>query len=289
MYAALLADTKRSTSYRSDDRLRLQNDIEHTMYCLNRMYGPNIVKKVDFSEGDAVQGLFENPIGAYLYYRLFSFVLGVGKFRCGIGVGKWETRLEDRDDSNAQDGEAYHLARRAIDDAKGRSNYDLVCHCRYNMGSVLTVLLDHSWGICKMRTDSQNEVALVSEMLYPLLPEVFQNTWDEREWMSGVEELLEIHARRKRTPDKRRPLSASILMSGHLRSAHVKPNPIIADMPLFSGRRDSLYGAAREIASIAGISYQGVGRRISQGRLIQERNAIRNLALMLERGDLKCI
>ena len=283
MYTALLADMKQSTSYKNSERWQMQNAIEHSLYSLNNMYYPGFIKRVDFSGGDGVQGLFKDPISAYLYFRLFSLALGVGKFRCGIGIGAWETRLDSRDDSDAQDGEAYHLARHSIDDAKKGTYYDLICRCRNEKWDFYTVLLDHSWGICKMRTDSQNEVAFVAELLYPLIPEYQLRAWDEKEWIGNAAELLSVYVNLKGR-EKRSLLSEGVLKKMAQRDMEVTPTPITCNTSLTSGRHDSLYGSARDIASAAGVAFQGVSRKISQGRIIQERNAITNIQLCWDFG-----
>lgn len=117
VYAALLVDVKNSKEYDNGRRMALQERIDDAIRLLNDLCEESLVKKVGFSGGDEIQGLFHDPVSAYLYYRLFSLTLGVGTFRCGIGVGAWDVRLEGREESAAQDGEAYHLAREAIGEA----------------------------------------------------------------------------------------------------------------------------------------------------------------------------
>lgn len=274
MYAALLVDVKGSKGYGSKERRELQDYIDSTISCLNEMYCTALIKEVGFSGGDEIQGLFADPVGAYLYYRLFSLTLGVGAFRCGIGVGGWDVRLGDRKESAAQDGEAYHLAREAIGEAARSDYYDLVCRTRNDNRDTATVLLDHSWGICKMRTDPQNEIALVAELLYPLV------VVDARDsaFVAGCRRhgsaLLAILRNRMEGHRKSCSVVDGLLQKGGIERMDIEPTYSDWLSGRISGRRDTLVGAARDIGRMAGLSHQGIGRKISQGRLIQERRAI---------------
>lgn len=274
MYAAVLVDVKKSKTYGNRERSMLQERIDVVIRCLNDMYGGAIVKEVGFSGGDEIQGLFRDPVSAYMYYRLLSLVLGVGVFRCGIGVGDWDVRLGDRTESAAQDGEAYHLAREAIGEAARSDYYDLVCRTRRGNGNDLTVLLDHSWGLCKMRTDLQNEIALVAELFYPLF---FGNKCDATfiegcRWHAAV--LLDTFGAGMYERGRSCSVVEGLLCHDGISELGIKPTEAQYLETCVTSRGDTLVGAARDIAKAAGVSHQGVGRKIAQGRLIQERRAI---------------
>lgn len=274
MYAAVLVDVKKSKSYGDGERAALQERIDAVIRCLNDMYGRSIVKEVGFSGGDEIQGLFRDPVSAYMYYRLLSLVLGVGVFRCGIGVGDWNVRLGDRAESAAQDGEAYHLAREAIGEAARSDYYDLVCRMRRGNGNDPTVLLDHSWGLCKMRTDPQNEIALIAELFYPLLFEDERDTTfvEGCRWHAAV--LLDIFGAGMYERGRSCSVVEGLLHHDGISELGVKPTEARRLEAGVTSRGDTLVGAARDIAKAAGVSHQGVGRKIAQGRLIQERRAI---------------
>ena len=274
MYAALLADVKGSKGYGNKERRALQERIDLTIRCLNDMYRGMLVKEVGFSGGDEVQGLFTDPISAYMYYRLLSLTLGVGIFRCGIGVGNWDVKLGDRKESAAQDGEAYHLAREAIGEAARSDYYDLVCRTRGNSCDAVTVLLDHSWGLCKIRTDPQNEIAFVAELIYPLVFERMGAAAFVDSCRYRGTELLHIFEARVMERSKNCGVVEGLLRKGGIEKMEIEPTDASRLGEGLGGRRDTLVGAARDIGKVTGLSHQGIGRKISQGRLIQERRAI---------------
>lgn len=274
MYAALLADVKKSKEYGSRERSALQERMDAAIRCLNDLCRESIVREVGFSGGDEIQGLFRDPMSAYMYYRLLSLTLGIGVLRCGIGVGEWDVRLCDRVESAAQDGEAYHLAREAIGDAARSDYYDLMCRTRGNDGDVLTVLLDHSWGLCKMRTDPQNEIALVAELFYPLMLPGGRGAMFREDCWRHTPLLLGIFEWGVNERGKSCGVVEGLLRHGGIDQMEITPTDAQQLGEKVGGRGDTLVGAARDIAKAAGVSHQGVGRKIAQGRLIQERRAI---------------
>lgn len=71
-YTALIIDLKKSRRYTKDDRNHIQHYIMDDFHLLNGLYCTELVREVDFSAGDEVQGLFSSPEAAYLYYRMLS-------------------------------------------------------------------------------------------------------------------------------------------------------------------------------------------------------------------------
>ena len=119
-YAALIFDIVESRHYQ--DRYDVQNILMDCVEYLNKLYKEEIKKDVVSSAGDEFQGLFFNLQSAFLYIRKLQLLIYPIKVRCGIGygeikydVGKWS--------SLSMDGEAYYLARDAINEvSKKRSN-----------------------------------------------------------------------------------------------------------------------------------------------------------------------
>lgn len=283
-YTVLMADMKRSQSYDLAYRRDLQNYISATAACLNELFAPVLVKPVDFSAGDEIQGLFAEPISAYLYYRMFGLVMGPQLFRCGIGVGAWDVRPKGRSDSMAQDGEAYHLAREAVGEAHRNDYYDLVALfssrgvSRSRQEAVGLVLPDHSWGICKMRTETQNETALVVELISPLAGGDEFPDARARRWLSCRERLLGLYASKQRDAGRNSSLAIGLLEKDRLADLPLAPRFFGISDDDYDCRRDPLYGSSRRIAEMAGMSQQGLSRKIAQGRVFQERNAVALLA-----------
>lgn len=73
-YAALMIDLKKSKSYSTESRNKLQQKILETIQKLNTLFSTTITKEVEFSAEDEIQGLFSSPMAAYLYLRFFQLL-----------------------------------------------------------------------------------------------------------------------------------------------------------------------------------------------------------------------
>ena len=276
-YCALIADVKGSKAYGDEARAALQALMVETLSYLNRFFAEGIVKEVEFSGGDEVQGLFLDPVVAFLYFRMLGLLLGFDVLRGGLGVGNWSVRM-DSQGSAGQDGSAYHRARAAISEAKKGRRFDVVIRSEGLDDDALTTLLDHSLGICRMRTGKQTEVACVIELFYPLVPAY----WNERKVFSktllpdGLH-LLEncgSSALRKRSGEG---LAARVLGRGVLESPLGSTVPKVFkldDVGTFRLTDSGLVGAAYHLRRFSGASRQGIDQQMARGRVPQERNAV---------------
>lgn len=288
-YAVLMADVKNSRSYRSVARDNLQILLSESISYLNEIFSESLIKKVMFSAGDEVQGLFHDAVSACLYYRMLYLLMGPDVLRGGIGLGGWSVFLEE-EGSTGQDGEAYHRARAAIDRAKTNKHFDLVFRSGGAYDDALTILLDHSLGICKMRTAAQNETALVVELMRPIV--LGSGDFRFLEKGASTKELfirgLDVLYRKSLCSQRQ----ASKLIEGVLRAGEggmaflwrpVGLREFVCDSewPILSGK--DLTGISYDLANVAGVSRQGLDRKISQGRIFQERSAIVAFACIARR------
>lgn len=124
MYAALIIDIIGSKRYQIDDRQELQKELYEKCKKLNYVFSKQLMREVDFSAGDELQGLFDSSVAAFLYIR-FLMMLFPKTIRAGIGIGQWDVVMKNGG-SGAQDGSAYHRAREAIDLAEKYKEYALV-------------------------------------------------------------------------------------------------------------------------------------------------------------------
>lgn len=273
-YAALIADIKRSRKYRTEERAYLQELTSASLSFANELFREGIEKEVVFSAGDEVQGLFREPATAFLYYRLLCFLLGPGVLRGGLGVGTWDVRLE-RGASTSQDGEAYHYARAAILEAQKKRRFDLVFRSAGFSDEALTVLMDHSLSISKMRTATQNDMALAVELFYPVLIGRVGDRFSS-DLKSQRGRLLDL-----RMKDPSRHRAGSELFKGLLSSIGDGAYDFWDPVHLEVGRRagsfryleGDLVGASYALAQYSGMSRQGIDRLLAQGCVVQERNA----------------
>lgn len=300
-YYVLIVDIKKSRDYDYKERESLQNLISGSLKHLNRLFDAGIEKPVMFSAGDEVQGLFRDPTTAYLYYRMLSLLLRPDAIRGGIGAGNWQVRMDDTD-STVQDGTAYYHARDAIVEAKANRYYDIVFRSGSLQDDVGTVLMDHSMGICKMRTTMQNDMALVIELLFPLVSgrQDRSEEWGAENGRSSdharsadsdsLREIFELLSRYMNTmPNKpRKPdlvkgilrnyehLSTSfprkVFLDGHT-SSKGEPHVLL---------KGDLQGVSYELSELSGMTRQGIDRQLTRGRIAQERSAVAVLSCAFE-------
>ena len=104
---------------------------------------------------------------SYLYFRLFNMLVSPIEFRAGIGLGKWEVVMEDAR-TTAQDGKAYHNARRAIEATKDALGYSVLIYSDRESDKIVNSLFNSSALIINKQSKYQNELMLLSELLFPI-------------------------------------------------------------------------------------------------------------------------
>lgn len=166
-YTALIVDLKKSKTYRTDDRNSIQKYIYNVIQSLNTIFEKSIAKKVDFSGGDEIQGLFCSSESAYLFLRLFNMLISPVEVRAGMGVGEWDVIINNAS-TTAQDGSAYHNARYAIENTKDTSEYSLLLYSGKKSDFVTNSLINYTTSLSNKHNKYQNEVMLLSELLYPI-------------------------------------------------------------------------------------------------------------------------
>lgn len=165
-YTAVMIDICGSTKIPQGDRGALQEYIEKCIGVLNALYREELAKPVDFSGGDAVQGLFAQASAAFLYARLYLMLLHPVKVRCGFGVGTWAVRNEGS--TNAQDGTSYHEARRAVDIAHDDPRRSMVLCSDSGNEIELNALMLGTSTIRSALTERQACYQLLLEAISPL-------------------------------------------------------------------------------------------------------------------------
>lgn len=166
-YAALMIDLKKSRSYLQWERKLIQHYISDVLEVLNEVFREELVREMEFSAGDEVQGLFDSSENAYLYFRMFELFLHPVKLRAGIGVGDWEVRMEGQG-STSQDGTAYHNARYAIECTQDGEENEILLYSA-DRDYMINALIGHLSAMAERRSIYQNQLALLTEWMFPLL------------------------------------------------------------------------------------------------------------------------
>lgn len=166
-YAALIIDLKKSRGYTKEDRNHIQYYIMEVIHLLNSLYRSKLVREVDFSAGDEVQGLFSSPEAAYLYYRMLSMWLHPVEIRAGIGVGEWDVQLDSKG-TTGQDGPAYHKARYAIKNADDSEGYPVLLLSGSPSDITINTIIGGAASIMAKQSVYQNQIMLIMELLSPI-------------------------------------------------------------------------------------------------------------------------
>ncbi len=161
-YAALIFDIVESRDYQ--DRYNIQNIMIKVVNYLNHLYKEGIKKEVIPSAGDEFQGLFLNLQSAFLYIKKLQLLVYPIKVRCGIGYGEIKYDVEDWT-SSALDGEAYYLARDAINQVIKKKDDTIVFNIKNVFDKYLNMLCFTSGEI----KNSQSQVALWIELLADII------------------------------------------------------------------------------------------------------------------------
>lgn len=121
-YATLICDIKRSQEMNDKKRAECQDKLYLIVDMMNKIYDDSLEQKLVFSAGDSIQGLFKECSSAFGCYLFIKYLFYPYEIRCGIGYGSINQFISQNKvndfGSNFIDGESYHFARNAIDNAK---------------------------------------------------------------------------------------------------------------------------------------------------------------------------
>jgi len=122
-YCMIIGDIVNSKEIPSDDRYKIQEQLKIELEKINFDFDCEICSRFKITLGDEFQG------GLFTSYHLFDILKRIKKsikpykMRFCIGFGRLATHINFFD-STETDGEAYHLARKAIDELKSTKTYE---------------------------------------------------------------------------------------------------------------------------------------------------------------------
>ena len=166
-YTVLMVDIRKSRQYQQQERQELQNFCLKAVELLNGIFAEALVKNVEFSAGDELQGLFKRMDAAFLYLRLFRMLLWDVDVYAGIGHGDWTVQVVGRG-TTFQDGPAYHHARKALEACKKAKDYSLVVCTDAGLDGMSSALLNSLFSLNERLTLYQSELWLLLEILWPV-------------------------------------------------------------------------------------------------------------------------
>ena len=284
-YATLIIDLKNSRKYNTRVRNNIQEYIIHVVQVLNYIFRESLKKEVDFSAGDEIQGLFSSVKASYLYFRMFSMLLSPIEIRAGIGVGTWDVVIEYAG-TTAQDGRAYHNARHAIHAVEESRGYSVLLYSEHPNDMIINSLFNSTALIINKQSNYQNEIMLLSELLYPINYDNIINTFK----LDGIFELL----RFKNEFFKIDAFSMYVMKGKQKESLfsrlnysdiemESKPIDIMYANDLFFVEEKKIKGLSSQLAELVGVVRQSMDKTLKSGLIYEARNlAITTLMFLKE-------
>ena len=273
LYAVLIVDLKRSKRYSTEFRSDIQNFILNTIRCLNDIFYESLIRKVDFSAGDELQGLFTSSQAAFLYYRMLNLILSPIRIRAGIGLGSWDVMIDD-EGTTAQDGVAYHRARYAIEATEREAfGYNILFNSGENTDSLINSTINTSSIIIDNNSYHQNFIMLLAELMYPITCENIVDLYRLKAIVYDLISQKHIVLTDKKTYG---------YMSADKRSLEynfgnielIKPIDAYSyDNDFFINSAGQMRGFRTIIADVLNITRQGTYNSIRSSNLFEERNA----------------
>lgn len=264
-YTAWMVDLRGSREYENSDRSDIQRHITEVCQALNQIFEPSLEYPVAFSAGDELQGLFRTSAAAYCCARLFRMLLWPARVRSGLGVGSWDIRVPDAG-TTAQDGQAYHRARAAIMKAGAQEEYPALFNSGGPMDPYINFAMDTAIRLSANRTASQNEMMLLTELVYPV---TVSGAMD----LDRLPVLAEVMGRRSRygyyAAGRGRDLFGTLTSPPQV----VTPICAEAEMPGLCIDAGKLRGMPTALSQLAGISRQSVEKTLKTANIYFERNA----------------
>lgn len=268
-YTALIMDLKKSRKYCIKNRNEIQDYIFHVIDVLNKVFGKSLEKDVFFSAGDELQGLFSSVEASYLYFRLFSMLVSPVEIRAGIGVGEWNIIVEDAG-STAQDGPAYHNARYAINATEESLGYSVLLLSGGKNDIIINSLLNSTAVIINKQSEYQNQVMLLSELLYPI------NSYEIID-VSKLKDVIELIAHKtfvsssnlyKFSNNYRQPLFHRISTLNF----ESKPIDVTKNTDMFFVTEGKVRGLPIQLSEIIGVTRQSIDKTIKVANIYEARN-----------------
>lgn len=281
-YSALIMDLKKSKAYSVQDRNSIQEFIMRVIEILNFVFRSSVEKDVAFSAGDEVQGLFSSPEAAYLYFRWFNMLISPVEIRAGIGIGNWDVVVRDAS-TTAQDGSAYHYARHAIEETRESLGYSVLLFSNTKKDIIINSLMNAATLIINKHSEYQNELMLLSELIYPIQVEEIVDCTSLQQVFNLVRhknslQYYDFLKRRKIA----KPYPFEMRNGFSLQSV---PVDAIQDGSTFFVTGGKRRGLALQLSELIGVSRQSIEKTIKTASIYEARNAtVATLKLMHRRA-----
>ena len=266
-YTVLIADI-RSRSYSVEARNSIQKYLVDLIFSLNKVFSDSLVKAVEFSAGDEIQGLFGTAASVSLSEAV-EHTIHPAEIRAGIGVGEWSVKIENAS-TTAQDGPVYHNSRCAINKTSETEGYHvLICSGSKN-DLFLNVIINVPFLFAAGHSGYQNEIMLLTELMYPI-------SYNQAISQNNVGLLFRLARLRTRFDffSEYRRKSRSRIIFDTISFPRIWPDPVDAaeDEGSFYVSGGRVWGMTTHLSEILGVSRQSVEKTLRAGNIYAARNS----------------
>lgn len=271
-YTVLMVDIRKSRQYQQRERQELQNFCLKAVELLNGIFAEALVKNVEFSAGDELQGLFKRMDAAFLYLRLFRMLLWDVDVYAGIGHGDWTVQVVGRG-TTFQDGPAYHHARKALEACKKAKDYSLVVCTDAGLDGMSSALLNSLFSLNERLTLYQSELWILLEILWPVGDPLLLNESHIRNMVDLMNDKYTLSIFYK---EGQRSIFKTIKGNGMF----ILPVQKRKDDVLMPGH---LHGAVSKLTELTGLQQQSIDKALKKSNIFVERNTAFALVEYLQR------
>ena len=261
-YTVLMVDIRKSRQYQQGERQELQDFCLKTVELLNGIFVDALVKNVEFSAGDELQGLFKRMEAAFLYLRLLRMLLWDKDVYAGIGHGNWTVQVVGRG-TTFQDGPAYHHARKALEACKKAKDYSVVVCTDTGLDGMGSALLNSLFSLNERLTRYQNELWLLLEILWPVGDPLLLNESHVRDMVGLLDYKSTLTIFKKET---QRSIFRTIKENGMFIRPTQKQRVRDVLMP------GHLHGAVSKLTELTGLQQQSIDKALRNSNIFVERN-----------------
>ncbi len=261
-YTVLMVDIRKSRQYQQGERQELQDFCLKTVELLNGIFADALVKNVEFSAGDELQGLFKRKEATFLYLRLFRMLLWDKNIYAGIGHGDWTVQVVGRG-TTFQDGPAYHHAREALEACKKAKDYSVVVCTDAGLDGMSSALLNSLFSLNERLTRYQNELWLLLEILWPVGDPLLLNESHVREMVDLLDYKSTLTIFKKET---QRSIFRTIKENGMF----IRPVQKRKDRDVLMAGH--LHGAVSRLTELTGLQQQSIDKALRNSNIFVERN-----------------
>ena len=271
-YTVLMVDIRKSRQYQQRERQELQDFCLKTVDLLNRIFSEALVKNVEFSAGDELQGLFKRMDVVFLYLRLLRMLLWNKEIYAGIGHGDWTVQVERRG-TTFQDGPVYHHAREALEACKKAKDYSVVVCTDAGLDGVSSALLNSLFSLNERLTRYQNELWLLLEILWPVGDPLMLNE-------SHIRDMVDLLDYKSTLSIFKKEAQRSIFRTIKGNGMFIRPARKRKDDVLMPGH---LHGAVSTLTELTGLQQQSIDKALRNSNIFVERNTAFALVEYLQR------